>query len=88
VVVRSGRLVAGKDEPAWRCTKQTAKGPRAIGISVERIAFPRTHPPFVRCRGSDEGFTPVHVVVMKDSNVKFLASEAEVVWSEDSEKRI
>jgi hypothetical protein len=78
-----------KMSPAWRCTKQTAKGPRALceyQVEADRIPADAS-PTFVRLFAeADEGFTPVHVVVMKDSNVEFLATEAEVVWSEDTEE--
>ena len=78
-----------KMSPAWRCVKQTAKGPRAMCeylVEADRVPADAS-PTFVRLFAeADEGFTPTHVVVMKDSNVEFLAAEAEVVWSEDADE--
>jgi len=78
-----------KMSPAWRCSKLTAKGPRAVceyRVEADRIAtgdaltFVRLFPE------ADEGFTPEHVVVKPDSKVEFLAAEAEIVWNDGPEE--
>ena len=78
-----------KMSPAWRCTKLTAKGPRALcEYQVEAERVPSDDPQtFVRLFAeADEGFTPAHVVVTRDSKIDFLAAEAEVVWGEDADE--
>lgn len=78
-----------KMSPAWRCSKLTAKGPRALceyEIEADRVPSDRSVT-FVRLFAeADEAFTPLHVVVPEDSKVEFLAAEAEIVWSEDDEE--
>ena len=74
--------------PAWRCQKMTPRGPRPLcELRVEADRFPAEEDPtFVRLFPEpEEGFTPAHVVVKKDSQVQFLAVEVETVWSEDAE---
>ncbi len=78
-----------KMSPAWRCSKLTPKGPRALceyEIEADRVPSDRSVT-FVRLFAeADEAFTPLHVVVPEDSKVEFLAAEAEIVWSEDDEE--
>ncbi len=77
-----------KMSPAWRCSKMTPKGPRAIceyRVEAERIPA-QDDSTFVRLfPEAEEGFTPAHVVVKKASKVEFLASAAEVVWNENAD---
>jgi hypothetical protein len=73
---------------AWRCSKMTPAGLRSIceyGVEASRIPS-QVDPTFVRLfPEAMEGITPVHVVVRKDSKIEFLATEAEVKWSENSD---
>ena len=74
--------------PAWRCQKMTQRGPRPIcELRVEANRVPAEEDPtFIRLFPEpEEGFTPAHVVVKKDSKVEFLAVEVETLWSEDAE---
>jgi len=74
---------------AWRCSKPTPRGPRAIcEYKVEADRVPSDEPQtFVRLfPEAEEGFTPAHVVVKRESKVEFLAAEAEIVWEEDAEE--
>ena len=74
--------------PAWRCQKMTPRGPRPIcQLRVEADRVPAEEDPtFIRLFPEpEEGFTPSHVVVKKDSKVEFLAVEVETLWSEDAE---
>ena len=78
----------GKIAPAWRCQKMTPRGPRPLcelRVAADRVPA-EEEPTFVRLFPEpEEGYTPAHVVVKKDSKVEFLAVEVETVWSEDSE---
>ena len=78
-----------KMSPAWRCSKPTAKGPRALceyQVEADRVPTYQSVT-FVRLFAeANEAFTPLHVVVTENSKVEFLAAEAEVVWSEDAEE--
>ena len=74
---------------AWRCQKMKPRGPqRLCELRVEanrapqedEMTFVRLHP-----EPEEEMGTADHVVVKKDSQVEFLAVEAETVWSEDAE---
>jgi hypothetical protein len=72
---------------AWRCFKMTAKGQRPIcEFSVEADRVSQEDDTFVRLfPEAEEGFTPAHVIVKKDSKVEILAAEAEAVWDEDAQ---
>ncbi len=74
--------------PAWRCQKMTQRGPRPVcELRLEADRLPAEDElTFVRLFPEpEEGFTPAHVVVKKDSKVEFLAVEVETVWSEDAD---
>jgi len=74
---------------AWRCAKSTPQDVRAMceyPVEAERVPVEES-PTFVRLFSeADAGFTPAHIVVQKDSQVEFLATEAEVLWQEDAEE--
>ena len=75
-------------EPAWRCQKMTPRGPKPIcEVRVEADRVPAEEDmTFVRLfPEAEEGFTPAHFVVKKDSKIEFLAAEAEVIWKEEED---
>lgn len=56
-----------------------------LRVKADRVPA-EEDPTFVRLFPEpEEGFTPAHVVVKKDSKVEFLAVEVETVWKEDAE---
>ncbi len=78
-----------KMSPAWICSKLTASGPKPVcEYQVEADRTPSGQElTFVRLFAeADEGFgTPSHIVVKKDSKIEILATEAQVVWREDTD---
>ncbi len=77
-----------KVAPAWRCSKMTPRGPRPLcQFRVEAERVPENDMTFVRLHPEpeEEGSTPAHVVVKKDSKIEFLAAEAELLWQEEPE---